>query len=883
MRAPRLLACVAVAAGVSVAAGAQAAPTRTAQSDPYPGVHHETWVDAAIPARIHLVRVDLSAQELTLFATAEADRGQRTSQWASGAGVQVAINGDAFAIAGYVPTGLALGGGAAWSTSSDDASSGFLRFARVGERTVAAIVAPEQVVAASELPGGTQGVVSGRPLLVRAGQPVAGFDCADQLAIPCVRAPRTALALSADGTTLWLAVVDGWQAASLGLTCAELAGFLDARGAHDALALDGGGAATLVITGEGGVVSAPSDGVQRTVANHLGIRYGMLDPGQLVGFIREGDVFEGPDLAGVRVTLDDGRVDTTGVDGFYNFAGVTPRLACVVAEKAGYRTETRCKQVLPSMINYNSIAMYPGVDPRRRPARRHADRRGAGARCGRRRRRRRGRRSRWRRRRRRRLHDRAPRQQRSAVAVARARARAGVAVQAQKRMTVRTQVHTALYTGAEGHLLERTFRLRVVAGPDAGIEHALDEGTTMVGTHGDNTVVLTDSTVSRYHLELRVRTDGILVKDLDTTNGTRHGGTKLGQVVLTGPARLRLGKQTEVELVPDEREVSLDDYQGDRFGRVIGTSPAMLRLFALLARISPTEATVMLSGETGTGKEAMAEAIHQRSGRAAGPFVVVDCGSIPHELIASELFGHARGSYTGATSDKRGLIEVASGGTLFLDEIGELALDLQPQLLRVLDKRQVRRVGETAPVDVDIRVVAATHRDLRAMVKAGQFREDLYYRLAVVRCEIPPLRERLADVAALARHFAEEMGRSGFDLSAALIEQLGRHDWPGNVRELRNVVERALSLGTSQLELSDDTGAARAPVVTGLAPPPTEVLELPFKEAKAALIEGFEREYLVHLLARNKGNISRAAAEAGIDRNYIHRLVKKYNIDVDRG
>ena len=452
-------------------------------------------------------------------------------------------------------------------------------------------------------------------------------------------------------------------------------------------------------------------------------------------------------------------------------------------------------------------------------------------------------------------------------------------------MTVRTQVHTALYTGADGHLLERTFRLRVVAGPDAGKEHVLDEGTTMVGTHEDNDVVLTDNTVSRYHLEMRVRSDGIAVKDLDTTNGTRHAGTKVGQIVLTGPSRLRLGKHTELDIVPDEREVPLDRYEGDRFGKAIGATPAMQTLFALLARVAPTEATVLLEGETGTGKEAVAESIHQASRRAGGPFVVVDCGSIPHELIASELFGHARGSYTGATSDKRGLIEVANGGTLFLDEIGELALDLQPQLLRVIDKRQVRRVGETAPVDVDIRVVAATHRDLRAMVKAGQFREDLYYRLAVVRAELPPLRERLGDLPALARHFAEEMGRSGFDLSASLLDQLARHAWPGNVRELRNVVERALSLGSTGLPVDGDADPApappRAPTGPGLAPP-ADVLELPFKEAKAALIEGFEREYLVHLLARHKGNISRAAAEAGIDRNYIHRLVKKYGIEVER-
>jgi DNA-binding NtrC family response regulator len=316
----------------------------------------------------------------------------------------------------------------------------------------------------------------------------------------------------------------------------------------------------------------------------------------------------------------------------------------------------------------------------------------------------------------------------------------------------------------------------------------------------------------------------------------------------------------------------------------------MKRLFALLAKAAATEATILLQGETGTGKEALAEAVHHTSRRVKGPFVVVDCGSIPHELIASELFGHAKGSFTGAGADKQGLIEAANHGTLFLDEIGELALDLQPQLLRVLDRRQVRRVGETHAVDVDIRVIAATHRDLRAMVKSGQFREDLYYRLAVVATHVPPLRDRKADIPALAAWFAEKMGRGSFAQSPMLLEQLERHDWPGNVRELRNVVERALSLGeasASSMLGEGDVTAPRAPDDVG-TPPPTrasnpDVLEMPFKEAKAALVESFERDYLSALLARHRGNISRAAAEAGIDRNYIHRLVKKYGLEVDRG
>ena len=452
-----------------------------------------------------------------------------------------------------------------------------------------------------------------------------------------------------------------------------------------------------------------------------------------------------------------------------------------------------------------------------------------------------------------------------------------------------TSVHTQLLTDdASGLLLERSFRLRVVAGPDQGKEHMLDEGTTMVGTHADNDLVLTDATVSRYHLEIRVRRDGIEVRDLDTTNGTKHGGARIGSVVLSGAARLRLGKHTEMDVEPVDTSVELGEWPSDRFGDVLGTTQPMKRLFSLLAKAAPTEATILLQGETGTGKEAIAEAVHRHSRRSKGPFVVVDCGSIPHELIASELFGHAKGSFTGAGADKQGLIEAANHGTLFLDEIGELALDLQPQLLRVLDRRQVRRVGETQSVDVDIRVIAATHRDLRAMVKSGQFREDLYYRLAVVATFVPPLRDRKADIPALATWFAEKMGRGSFAQSPMLIDQLQKHDWPGNVRELRNVVERALSLGDAALaDLGE--GSTRAGSQPSIAEQPParmgsnpDVLEMPFKEAKAQLVEAFERDYLSALLARHHGNISRAAAEAGIDRNYIHRLVKKYGLEVDR-
>ena len=453
------------------------------------------------------------------------------------------------------------------------------------------------------------------------------------------------------------------------------------------------------------------------------------------------------------------------------------------------------------------------------------------------------------------------------------------------------QPHTQLHTDADsGLLVERSFRLRVVAGPDEGRIHVLDRGTTMVGTHSDNDVVLQDTTVSRYHLEIRSRRDGIEIRDCDTTNGTKHGDMRIGKITLSGSARLRLGKHTEITIEPLDQSVDIGEWPHDHFGNAVGASPKMRALFALLHRVAVTDTTVMLLGETGTGKEALAEAVHQNSRRAQGPFVVVDCGSIPKELIGSELFGHARGSYTGASSDKQGLIEAANQGTLFLDEIGELALDLQPQLLRVLDRRQVRRIGENRSIDVDIRVIAATHRDLRAMVRAGQFREDLYYRMAVVTAQVPPLRERKTDIPMLAAHFMQRLGRGEVALSESLLNDLCRHDWPGNVRELRNVVERALSLGESGLEgrgpvSSGEPESEDAQAGSGTTPQTgrhSDVLELPFKEAKAALVESFERDYLQALLQRHRGNISRAAAEAGIDRNYIHRLVKKYNLDVER-
>jgi hypothetical protein len=357
------LALLVTLALTGLAGRATAAPELASATTPYPGVVHEIHVDDAIPARIHVVALDISSQELNLFATETAQRGQTPSELAAAVGAHVVINGDSFAAAGFIPSGLAVGNAVPWPDTADDATNGFFRFDRNGDLNHADLSPPAAVVAAAELPAGTMGVVGGRPMLVVAGVIATSFDCADLVAMPCLRAPRSAVAVADGGATLWLAVVDGWQAASAGMTAAELAAFLAGLGAHDALLLDGGAAAALVIAAEGGVVSAPSDGSERAVANHIAVKHGPLPPGQLVGFIRERDIFDATaNLTGALVELDDGRSDLTGADGLYSFPDTTPRYACVTAAKPGYHAETRCKQVLAGEVNYNSIALYPDSD-----------------------------------------------------------------------------------------------------------------------------------------------------------------------------------------------------------------------------------------------------------------------------------------------------------------------------------------------------------------------------------------------------------------------------------------------------------------------------------------------------------------------------------------
>jgi two-component system, NtrC family, response regulator GlrR len=419
-------------------------------------------------------------------------------------------------------------------------------------------------------------------------------------------------------------------------------------------------------------------------------------------------------------------------------------------------------------------------------------------------------------------------------------------------------------------LKERTYEVSVLVGPDLGLKRPI-VGSLVVGSHPEAGLPLSDGTVSRYHVELTAKPDGVRVRDLDSTNGTFLAGTRITEVYIADAAFLTVGK-TQLKVAVVEAEVAPTTPQA-RFGNAVGAAPSMQTLFGVLSRVAPTDSTIMLLGETGTGKEVLAKAIHQQSARAGKPFVVVDCGAVAPTLIESELFGHVRGSFTGAVSDRNGAFLEADGGTVFLDEIGELPLELQPKLLRALEAGQVRRVGEDKHRSVDVRVVAATHRDVEKEVDAGRFRQDLYYRLAVVMVQVPPLRDRLEDIPLLASHFVHSMGRGDFVLSKQLMARFATYHWPGNVRELRNLIERALA-GAEVAPLPQDSSRALKPITT----PGTELTDLPFKEAKERLVEGFTRDYLAALLEKCGGNISQAAREAGIARNYVHRLVQKYGL-----
>jgi DNA-binding NtrC family response regulator len=418
--------------------------------------------------------------------------------------------------------------------------------------------------------------------------------------------------------------------------------------------------------------------------------------------------------------------------------------------------------------------------------------------------------------------------------------------------------------------LVHKLRVTVEAGPDAGATCAPDDGAQLaIGTATDNALVLADSTVSRYHLELRRTPDGVQVIDLGSRNGTWVGGVRVERAIVPAGTRLRAGVTT---LVVDEAGSSLAPPPADAPlpADLVGDSEAMREIARLVHRVARVDSSVLIHGETGTGKEVVARAIHDASPRRDRELVIVDCGSLPATLIASILFGHEKGAFTGADQRRAGAFERAAGGTVLLDEIGELPLEVQPALLGVLERRAFTRVGGAQSIDVDVRVLAATHRDLRAEVNAGRFRADLYYRLAVAKIAIPPLRERPEDIEPLVAHFVQRLtGVAELGPLGGALDELRGHAWTGNVRELRNVVEAALVMG--ELDLGQAQGDRPQPLAASGA-------IAPYRDARASALARFEAGYLRTLIDHAGGNASEAARLARMDRPYLLSLLRKHNL-----
>jgi transcriptional regulator with GAF, ATPase, and Fis domain len=402
----------------------------------------------------------------------------------------------------------------------------------------------------------------------------------------------------------------------------------------------------------------------------------------------------------------------------------------------------------------------------------------------------------------------------------------------------------------------RQFEVLVTDGPDRGARIVSQADELSIGSDDGNDLRLTDPAVSRHHCALRAGERGLELRDLGSRNGTFVDGVEVVTAFVRSGVHVKIG-HTAFELRILDQELEQPLAAADRLGPLLGASPAMRRLYPLIEQCGKSAATVLVTGETGTGKELIAEAIHAASARRQAAFVVIDCSALSHDLAESELFGHERGAFTGAETTRIGAFETADGGTIFLDEIGELPLSLQPLLLRVLENRTIRRVGSNEQRSVDVRVIAASHRDLRGEVNEKRFRADLFYRLNVVKIAVPPLRDRAGDVVLLATHFWR--GFRSDEPPPGLLDHLAAHSWPGNVRELRNAVERAALLGWTP-----DRAAARE--------------TLTYQQAKERALWEWERTWVEELLASHGGNLSRAARAAKMGRSNLREIARRHAV-----
>jgi DNA-binding NtrC family response regulator len=417
------------------------------------------------------------------------------------------------------------------------------------------------------------------------------------------------------------------------------------------------------------------------------------------------------------------------------------------------------------------------------------------------------------------------------------------------------------------------FRLQGLNGELEGKSFDSSADRLQIGSHPLNEVEVRDRTVSRFHCEVFIDREGrAWVKDLGSRNGTRVNGVRVREAELQDQMVLRVGQlELSFTALAERNEIPVAALTS--FGTLVGSSLPLRSAFAILQKAAASDVTVLLTGESGTGKSEAAELIHEQSGRAGKPFRVVDCAAVPANLLESELFGHERGAFTGAIQRRLGVFEEAEGGTVFLDEVGELPLELQPKLLRVLEAREVRRVGANRHLPVNVRLLAATNRDLRAEVNNARFRPDLYFRLAVLTVRLPALRERPDDVPLIARRLLERLRLDEETRRAltdpAFLARLRLSPWPGNVRELRNHLERCAALQETLQPSPEEP-----------SPQSLDVLDvsIPFSEARRRLLATFEKNYVRELLERHGGNVSQAAATAGVDRAHLHRIMRRHQM-----